>query len=171
MGRFDPFIRRAFFGAVLVWAAVLFLAPLLTKAATATGDVAALAVYVVGSIVCHQRPERSFHVFGVQMPVCARCTGIYLGAAAAAIAAAVATRRKVRTPVGPWLATQLPLAVVVSVVPALLTLVYEWSTGDMPSNGLRAASGVPMGAVVSWLVLRPVDDAQARPVWVEGRVH
>ena len=35
---------------------------------------------------CHQRPERSFFVKGVQMPVCARCEGELLGAIAAVIA-------------------------------------------------------------------------------------
>src|SRR5215510_4200237 len=44
------------------------------------------AVYQVGSLVCHQLSERSFHVWGAQLPVCARCTGLYTGAAAAAIA-------------------------------------------------------------------------------------
>lgn len=28
---------------------------------------------------CHQRPERSFFVGGWQMPVCARCTGVFIG--------------------------------------------------------------------------------------------
>jgi len=34
----------------------------------------------VGSAVCHQDPAHSFYVFGRQMPLCARCTGMYLGA-------------------------------------------------------------------------------------------
>jgi uncharacterized membrane protein len=34
------------------------------------------------SLVCHQRPERSFILFGGSVAVCARCLGIYLGAAA-----------------------------------------------------------------------------------------
>jgi uncharacterized membrane protein len=33
------------------------------------------------ALVCHQRPERSFWMFGVPVAVCARCLGIYVGAA------------------------------------------------------------------------------------------
>src|SRR3954465_2024069 len=40
--------------------------------------------FPVGHFICHQRPERTFFVHGQQMPVCARCTGLYLGAALAA---------------------------------------------------------------------------------------
>jgi len=34
------------------------------------------------SLVCHQNPDRSFFLFGGTVAVCARCLGIYLGAAA-----------------------------------------------------------------------------------------
>lgn len=30
-------------------------------------------------VTCHRKPERSFFYKGQQFPVCARCTGIYLG--------------------------------------------------------------------------------------------
>ena len=33
------------------------------------------------ALVCHQRPERSFWLFGAPVAVCARCLGIYIGAA------------------------------------------------------------------------------------------
>lgn len=33
-----------------------------------------------GHLICHGIPERSFHIKGHQFPVCARCTGLYLGA-------------------------------------------------------------------------------------------
>ena len=29
--------------------------------------------------VCHQLPERTFHLFGEPLAVCHRCTGLYLG--------------------------------------------------------------------------------------------
>lgn len=32
---------------------------------------------------CHQMPERSFFIRGKQFPVCARCTGVFLGNIAA----------------------------------------------------------------------------------------
>src|SRR5881227_1520969 len=35
-----------------------------------------------GSWVCHQLPGRSPHLFGVQLPLCWRCTGILFGALA-----------------------------------------------------------------------------------------
>ncbi len=37
---------------------------------------------LVGYAICHQIPERSFHMAGHQLPLCARCTGIYMGALA-----------------------------------------------------------------------------------------
>lgn len=33
----------------------------------------------IGSLVCHQISERTLHVVGYSLPLCARCTGIYSG--------------------------------------------------------------------------------------------
>lgn len=41
----------------------------------------ALALQRGFALVCHQRPERSFWLFGAPVAVCARCLGIYIGAA------------------------------------------------------------------------------------------
>jgi uncharacterized membrane protein len=35
-------------------------------------------VYLFFSAICHQDPERSWHLFGVALPVCIRCTSIYM---------------------------------------------------------------------------------------------
>lgn len=40
-----------------------------------------LPFYKAFALVCHQRPERCFWIFGAPVAVCARCLGIYLGAA------------------------------------------------------------------------------------------
>jgi len=44
----------------------------------------ASAIYKAFSFVCHQIPERSFHIAGHQFAVCSRCTGLYAGFALAA---------------------------------------------------------------------------------------
>jgi len=74
--------RVALASAAILWFAAILIAPFAidsTHAATATG---AACVYATGSFVCHQRPERSFSLGGRQMPVCARCAGLYAAAAA-----------------------------------------------------------------------------------------
>ena len=35
--------------------------------------------YLVFHPLCHQEASRSFHISGVQLAVCARCAGIYIG--------------------------------------------------------------------------------------------
>jgi len=37
------------------------------------------ALMTFGGIICHQRAERSPHLFGVQLPLCWRCSGIFVG--------------------------------------------------------------------------------------------
>ncbi len=36
--------------------------------------------HAIGYAICHQIPARTFHIDGQPLPLCARCTGIYLGA-------------------------------------------------------------------------------------------
>src|SRR5438128_2972039 len=79
-------MRRVLIATSITWVAVL---PLAAFAAShphgsEAGRVLAFVVYGAGSFVCHQLPDRSFQLWAVPMPVCARCTGIYVGAALAA---------------------------------------------------------------------------------------
>ena len=39
-------------------------------------------IMFLGHVVCHQLPERSPHLFGIQLPLCWRCTGIVVGTVA-----------------------------------------------------------------------------------------
>lgn len=36
-------------------------------------------IYAFGDVWCHQKSERSFFINGNQMPLCARCFGLFLG--------------------------------------------------------------------------------------------
>src|SRR5215510_14625842 len=68
--------------AAIGWAGAILLGPVIGSISSA----AAGLLYTLGAFVCHQRPERSFHWAGAQLPVCARCAGLYLGAALGAYA-------------------------------------------------------------------------------------
>src|SRR5262249_31790615 len=110
-----------------------------------------------GSVICHQRPERSFFLWSHQMPVCARCTGIYLGAALTVLL----------TPVTRWLPGVRRLQPSVSRspkgfallagAPAVAEPVYALTTGVAPSNSIRAASGLCLGLAVAALIQREVN--------------
>ena len=62
--------------------ALIFAAPVLL--AHGYGQPAGL-IYRAYSFLCHQMPERSFHLEGHQLAVCSRCTGIYTGFAASVL--------------------------------------------------------------------------------------
>jgi uncharacterized membrane protein len=142
----------------MAWAVALFLATWVASLAYAPflAHAAAAAVYGAGTLICHQLPARSFHLWGVQMPVCARCVGIYAGAAIASVVAAFAGRALHRsTHFG---LQPPPLALLAAGVPTALTLVYEWWSGQMPANWIRAAAGVPIGAIVTAVVVAATSD-------------
>jgi uncharacterized membrane protein len=70
-------------------------------------------IYKAFSFVCHQIPERSFHLSGRQFGVCSRCTGLYTGFAVAAVMYPLARSLKnTDTPSRVWLIlAALPLAI------------------------------------------------------------
>jgi hypothetical protein len=45
---------------------------------------------------------------------------------------------------------------VVAILPTIVTLVYEWITGDTPSNAVRAVAGAPLGAAAAFVVMSAV---------------
>src|SRR5690349_9029633 len=142
------------FVAATLWAAAILVAPRVVASGAEHPVLSGLGglTYVIGSLVCHQRPERSFHAEGVQYPVCARCTGIYLGAAlGAAIAIALwgASRRR-----------RLPVAVVyrrwrlilfVAVVPTAVSIILE-RLGGPTGLASRAVAGLPLGMAAAGFV-------------------
>jgi hypothetical protein len=157
-------LRVAFIAAAVAWAVLLVLAPYLASRAHPSMTASALMVtaYGIGSAICHQLPERSYHLWAAQMPVCARCAGIYFGAVFGAIASTVQTARQGRSCSVLGRSKLRPddarIALALAVTPTLATLVYEWSTGEMPGHAIRAAAGIPIGLVVAWLVVSVSDN-------------
>jgi uncharacterized membrane protein len=140
---------------ILVAAPVVWIVALVTAVFVASRPsvgvpvyVLSAAVYEIGSLVCHQLPKRSFYFWGAQLPVCARCTGIYVGAAASAL---VATRMGEAPQRQLW--DRAKELLLLGAMPTAVTLFYEWFSGSMPGHWIRAAAGFPLGAIVMLIVL------------------
>lgn len=147
--------RRLFASGAVAWAAALPAATRLAAqpAPSVAAYLSSAAIYGIGSVVCHQIPARSFHLWGRQMPVCARCLGIYAGAALVALAAiARVTPSRSVARRGPFRAMWWAA---LAGVPTAVTLLFEWVTGVAPSNTVRATAGFVLGATIAALVLDP----------------
>jgi uncharacterized membrane protein len=93
------------------------------------------------SSICHQIPERSFQLAGEPLAVCARCTGIYFGFALAALVLWMLriVPRRMSRPV--MIACFLPMA---------LEAIGSKGFGVETGLWLRAATGLPAGALAAW---------------------
>jgi hypothetical protein len=110
-------------------------------------------VYLTGSFICHQRPERSFHADGVQYPVCARCTGLYVGAPFGLLVALMLGRVRRRRHGRDEEADRYRrwrVALIAAMVPTLISVLLEQAGG--PSDTIsRAIAALPLGAAVAAL--------------------
>ena len=107
-------------------------------------DLIVAFAYAMGSVICHQLPERSFFIDGRQLPVCARCTGLYVSGAVGFLGwVAVKLARGWR-----GLSVQ-PRAALAVVAGAAIPTVVSYVTGVIGvwdgSNLTRAALAVPLG--------------------------
>lgn len=137
-------MAAALTGLALVWVALIVAAPLTLAQHPAAWPA---FVYEAAGLVCHQRPERSFHLAGMQLPVCARCFGLYASGLVGALAAWVtgtgmAAQRLAWRP-------RLPLAL--AALPTALTVAGEWLGLIQPGGGARAVSALPLGLLGGWL--------------------
>ena len=129
------------------WLLLLVAAPFLTTPAAGV-------LYAAGALMCHQLPDRSFHLQGIQLPVCARCLGLYGGAAMGSLAGAwsVSCRWLLRRPLL-WTQATKCLFTGVAAAPTLVTFALEWGWGWPMSNAVRAAAAVPLGFAVALVVV------------------
>lgn len=120
--------------AVAVWVLAVLTAPVLPAWPAAF-------VYAVSSLVCHQLPERSFYWGAVQFAVCARCTGVYTGAAVAAVMAGVLAPRRLAS-----MTSYVRQLLIAGALPTVVTVAAEWLDAWVPSHAARLVAGVPLGA-------------------------
>jgi uncharacterized membrane protein len=154
--------------ALLVLAAFLFITPpgLLGKADG------------IGYAVCHRIDERSFHVFGRQLPLCARCTGEFNAAAISLVFLGFVSHKRSSLPRKSILAVLIVFFLAFGIDGSnsylyLLKQVYPGFLPQVPNiyipnNTLRLLTGSGMGITMA-SVLYPVvnqtlwSDADERP--------
>lgn len=95
-------------------------------------------------LICHRIPERSFFFRGHQFPVCARCTGFYIGLAAYFI---YAFFNYVDYDVN------LLLIALILIVPAFLDGTTQLLEFRMSNNNLRLITGL-LGGVGLGIILK-----------------
>lgn len=131
----------------MAWAAAIWAAPGLGTLTSWTAPVAG-TIYLIGSLICHQLPQRSFHLAGAQLPVCARCTGLYLGAAIGVASLRLWTWIVQRPPAYQRIdGGQAARLLLVASLPTCLTLATAAIGWWDPSNAIRFTTALPLGAV------------------------
>jgi uncharacterized membrane protein len=148
-------VRAALASGILVWIIALLIAPRAMASRNRAASLCASGLYVTGALICHQRPERSFHLAGRSMPVCARCTGLYAGAALAAPLAMVAAAAALA-------AARARMLALAAALPTITTWCLEFFGGVPFSNAARFAAALPLGFVAAWLVLGAAASMQGR---------
>jgi uncharacterized membrane protein len=109
------------------------------------------------SPICHQLPERSFHLFSEPMAVCSRCAGIYYGFMITLLAyphiRGRLGRRMQSVKVLIWAALPMLIDVVLSALGILSKNVLHALTGSI-LGGVSTCSILP--ACLEWIVKKPV---------------
>lgn len=139
--------------AAVLWLGCLVATPSVDEGASGGWASAVASVTTrLGSLVCHQQAARSLRVSGSPLPVCARCFGLYAGAALGAglslawLVAGLVGGRACRAAL-----PAVRLAIVLSALPTALLWLGEYSLSLHVSGALRAWGAVPLGVTVAWL--------------------
>lgn len=139
----------------LPWLVVLLAATALMVFALVTPDGLLTKADMVGYAVCHRIGSHSFAIAGRQLPLCARCSGTFIGALIGFLGQAVALRRR--------RAAEFPPAPILVVLAGFMLL---WAADGLnsylalmngphlyePQNWLRLSTGALNGLTMSALV-------------------
>jgi uncharacterized membrane protein len=109
------------------------------------------------ALICHQRPERCFWMFGAPVAVCARCLGIYLGSA---IGLLMRTSRSVA----------MRLLIVATLINAVDTAM-EFSGLHGNWMGVRFALGLVLGTAAALLISSSISREGLSPAEAGSGIH
>lgn len=106
-------------------------------------------------VFCHGIPDRCFVLWGVAMPICARCTAIYIGLFVGLIAFAMM----------PWMREE-PLRVVMfaSIVPLAIDGITQLIHLRESTNTLRFGTGLIAGLAFGMWVLSAIEKPERNGV-------
>lgn len=141
------------FAPYFVWATVSFIGLLLLLAIV--GAPLALAnahptlagdIYKGFSYLCHQLPDRSFHLAGHQFAVCSRCTGLYVGFALTTLAYPLI--RPIRTTTTPAL-----IWLILATVPLLVDFSLGYFNIWANTHASRFITGALLSSVAVFFII------------------
>ncbi len=128
----------------------------------------------IGYAVCHRIGERSFHIGSYQLPLCARCSGMYLGAVTGLVFQSILGWKRYKIPHWTIIAVLVVFVAAFGIDGAnsYLALLKQVSPGIlpnipniyMPNNTLRLLTGSGMGLGMA-VMLFP---AFNQTVWKDG---
>lgn len=128
----------------------------------------------IGYSVCHRISERSFHIGSYQLPLCARCSGMYLGAVIGLVFQSIVGWKRLKIPQWSIIAILFVffMAFAIDGSNSYLYLLKEVSPGILPkipniyipNNTLRLLTGSGMGLDIA-ILLYP---AFNQTVWADG---
>jgi uncharacterized membrane protein len=98
--------------------------------------------------LCHGKPERCLYLFDVPMPICARCTGIYVGVLGGLML----------FPLMPWLREKwMRVAAFAALAPLAVDGLTQLAGLRESTNPLRIATGVITGLAFGLWILSAVE--------------
>ena len=136
----------------IVMAAVAAIPIVILSAATlctwAIASGASMRWRVLFRVMCHGITTRCLPLFDVPMPICARCTGIYLGLIAGLLAFLAL----------PWVAEKtMRIVSIVAVTPLAIDGLTQLAGLRESTNPLRIATGMAAGLAFGMWVLSAVE--------------
>lgn len=150
--RRDTKIVAAFLAAIPV---VILSAATLCTAAIASG--APPGLRLIFRVLCHGMQTRSLELFGTPMPLCARCTGIYLGLLAGLIAFFILPR--IQEPM-------LRIAMYVAALPMAIDGMTQLMRLRESTNGLRIMTGFLAAIMFGIWILEAVEKRESPVVTI-----